>query len=226
MRRDVLQQLKFDNATDLAAAVAVPLPSLLYWLVVLAWGLEPGLREDGLRFSLGGEILFCLSVACGNLLVTLLAATEMQTYTADMLHRCSAQLPQLLYEFCAQPAEQTEAAAGAEAAIPSAAVPAGPEAGARCVRELGLRFGQWCRYVNMKPAPADLQLIKSVFNAFVIIGWLVYPLVVSPSIPTMALEWLLLLTISGYMSFNMGYRIGVRRALGANLPVLGVIGPQ
>lgn len=35
-------------------------------------------------------------------------------------------------------------------------------------------------------------------------------------------ESLLVLTISGFMAFNMGYRIGVRRALHSNLELLGV----
>jgi hypothetical protein len=243
MRPDVVQQLNFDNATDWAAAVGVPLLPLVYAGIVVLTGQQRVLHEAGVPFSAVRDTLFCCITALCCVFVTLLAAEAMRGHAGRVLRRNGVQLKQMLQEHAAPDAcwlfvrfppgpivlDATEQAAS-ETEQPVAGTDGSADAAsaamevAKGIRDLGMRFGQWCQLLHEASAPLEFRIVKVIFSTLLIPSWLIA--IVMSNVPSMAPTAMLLVTISGYMSFNMGYRIGVRWALRANLKLLGVPPPS
>lgn len=218
MRRDIAQQLRFDNASDLAAAVGVPLLMLLLCGVTALIGLDQSAQLDGEPYPLGQASLFCTVMTAGSLVHTLLAAWVMQAHAGRVLQRHAERLRQHLQELALPRVDMWYT-------LPAERAAALADSPAQVVRDLSLRFGQWCRVLREVSAPPAFRLPKVAFNTLVSVFWLGLPLTLGPQ-DTLLPAGILLWTLSGYLSFNMGYRIGVRRALLANLALLGAMPAQ
>lgn len=224
MRRDVAQQLRFDNATDWAAAVGIPLLPLVYCAVVAIAGLEPGLRAAGdTSFSIAHASWFCFGNALWWLAFTLIAALSTQDHANGVLQRHSAQVKQMLQERSAPEAYQPLDAGHPRTTVRDTS---GQEtiSAVQSIRNLSLRFGQWCRLLKEQAAEAAFQILKKIFRTLIVVAWILLPISIT-SVQTMLPAALLVVTVSGYMAFNIGYRIGVRWALQSNLELLGVAPP-
>jgi hypothetical protein len=218
MRRDVAQQLWFDNATDLAAAVAVPGLLLLLCGITALIGLDQSAQVDDAPYPLSSASLFCFVITVCALANTLLAAKVQQAHAGRVLQRHAERLRLHLREPHLPRVEMWYALPGGSAATLA-------DSPARVVRDLGLRFGIWSRVLREDSAPLALRLPKVAFNTLVVALWVLGPLAmpnINPPQPSLLPAGILLWTLCGYLSFNMGYRIGVRRALYANLALLGV----
>jgi hypothetical protein len=220
MRRDVVQQLRSDNATDWAVALGVPLLALLFCGIAAITGLDQTARDEGSDFAGAPASIFCGVIFSGSVLLTFFAAWTMRNHTCRILMRHSEQLLQQIQESAMPQASTPDPdVVSSDAAAELASSPA------RAIRELGLHFGTWSLPLREGTAPLAFRVLKVAFNTLVVIVWLLGPLLmpnVSPPQPTILPAGVLLWTLCGYLSFNMGYRIGVRHALRANLKLLGV----
>jgi hypothetical protein len=151
MRRNVAQQLRFDNATDWAAVVGVLLLPLIYCAVVVAAGLEPGLHESGVPFSADHASRFCIANAICWLAIMLIAAWSTRGHAYRVLRRHSAQLKQMLQEHVAPEAYQP-LDSFPTSLIVSDTAKQGTVKVADGISDLGLRFGQWCRLFKEQTA--------------------------------------------------------------------------